>query len=191
LRPVGGERLAEAVEHRDRQAARIVGGLEHERRHGADEHGLRDAAFRLTVPGDIACRLAAAGGMADMDGVAQVEVPDDDGRVGGVGVHRVPFGDLRRAPVAAPVVRDDAKAVGCEEQHLRVPVVGGERPTVVEHDRLSVLRAPVLEEDLDAVWCGDEGHSGLPSSRWIASRWIDPFGAVVPTARRSPIVSGR
>ena len=59
--------------------------------------------------------------------------------------------DLRRTAVAATVMRDDAIALRQEEQHLRVPVVGGEGPAMVEHDRLGVLRAPVLVEDVDAV----------------------------------------
>ena len=40
--------------------------------------------------------------------------------------------------MAPPVVRDDAKAVGAEEHHLRVPVVAAQRPAVVEHDGLPV-----------------------------------------------------
>ena len=48
--------------------------------------------------------------------------------------------------MAAPVVGDDAIAVIEKEQHLRVPVVGRERPAVAEHDRLPV--APILVVDL-------------------------------------------
>lgn len=43
-------------------------------------------------------------------------------------------------------------------QQLRVPVVRRQRPAVVEHDRLGVLGAPVLEVDLRAVFGGDESH---------------------------------
>jgi hypothetical protein len=46
-------------------------GLDHHRRHGADQHGLGDAAG--LGPGGIARNLAAAGRMADVDGVLQVE----------------------------------------------------------------------------------------------------------------------
>ena len=38
--------------------------------------------------------------------------------------------------MAAAVVGDDPVAVLEEEHHLRVPVVGAQRPAVVEHDRL-------------------------------------------------------
>jgi hypothetical protein len=63
---------AKAVEHLDRQAFGIAGGLQHQRRHGADQHGLGDAALRLAMLGDIARDLAATGRVADMDGVLQV-----------------------------------------------------------------------------------------------------------------------
>jgi hypothetical protein len=126
---------AEAVEHLDRQAARIGRRLHHDRRHGADQHQLGDAA-PLAVAGDVARRLAAAGGVADVDGVAQVEMLDHRGDVGGVVVHVVAVADLARAAMAAPVMGDDAVALLEEEEHLRVPVVGAQRPAVVEHDRL-------------------------------------------------------
>ena len=102
----------------------------------------------LAVAGDIAGRLAAAGRVADVDGVAQVEMLDDGGGVGGVVVHVVAVADLARTAVSAPVMGDDAIALREEEEHLGVPVVGAQRPAMMEHDRLGVLRAPVLEEDL-------------------------------------------
>ena len=110
------------------------------------------------MAGDVAGRLAAAGRVADVDRVAQVEVLDDRGGVGGVVVHVVPVADLARPAVAAPVVGDDAVALLDEEEHLGVPVVGAQRPAVVEHDRLGVLRAPVLVEDVGVVLGGDEAH---------------------------------
>ena len=75
--------FAEAVEDLDRQAAGVGVGLQHQRRDGADQHRLGDPAGAVT--GDVAGDLAAAGGVADVDGVAQVEVLDDGGGVGGVG----------------------------------------------------------------------------------------------------------
>ena len=44
-----------------------------------------------------------------------------------------------------------------EEQHLSVPIVGRQRPTVAEHDRLTF--ASVLVEDLDAVLGGERRHA--------------------------------
>src|SRR6185312_4807960 len=54
---------------------------------------------------------------------------------------------LSGAAVAAAVVRDDPEPAVHEEQHLRVPVIGAERPAVVKNDRLRVLRTPILEEE--------------------------------------------
>ena len=51
--------------------------------------------------------------------------------------------------VSSPAVRDYAVAAPEQEHHLGIAVVGGERPTVAEDDRLA--RAPVLVEDLGAV----------------------------------------
>ena len=64
-----------------------------------------------------------------------------------------------------------------EEQHLRVPVVGRQRPAVAEHDGLTL--APVLVEDLNAVLGGDRGHDaprfGVEFLGWhtqpVASAW--------------------
>ena len=92
-----------------------------------------------------------------MDRVVQVEVLDDRGEIVGVVVHVVVVGDLRGPAVAAAVVRDDPVTRWQEEQHLVVPVVGRQRPAVAEHDRLA--RAPVLEEDVNAVARGDGGHA--------------------------------
>src|SRR3954468_15137995 len=110
-----------------------------------------------------------------MDGAAQAEVLDDRGGVGGVVVHVVPLADLTGAAVAAPVVGDDAVALADKEEHLGVPVVGTQRPAVVEHDRPGVPGAPVLVEDLHAVFGGDEAHGtvssfGVDSSRRAHAR---------------------
>ena len=51
--------------------------------------------------------------------------------------------------MAAPVVGDDAIAVLEEEQHLRVPIIGRQRPAVAEDDGLPL--APVFVVDLRAV----------------------------------------
>jgi hypothetical protein len=65
---------ADAVEHLDRRAAGIGRRLQHQRRHRADQHGLGDALG--AVAADIARDFAAAGGVADMDRVFQVEFFD-------------------------------------------------------------------------------------------------------------------
>jgi hypothetical protein len=79
------------------------------------------------VASDVAGRLAAAGRVTDMDGVARVEVGDELGDVGGVVVHVVTVGDLARPTVTAPVVGDYAIALLEEVEHLRIPVIGAQR----------------------------------------------------------------
>ena len=86
-------------------------------------------------------------------------------QVVGVVIHVMAVGGLRGAAMAAPVVRDDAIAVLEEEQHLRVPIIGRQRPAVAEHDGLTF--APVLVEDLNAVFGGDRVHVSL-SFLWFA-----------------------
>ena len=131
----------------DRHAVGVVVGLEHERRHRGDEHDLGDP--RGAVAADVPGHLAAAGREADEGDVPEVEVLDQLGQVVGVGVHLVAVPGLARAAVPAAIVGDDAEAVRREEQHLRVPAVGVQRPAVAEDDGWTV--APVLVEDLGAV----------------------------------------
>ena len=110
----------------------------------------------LAVAGDVAGDLAAAGRVADVDGVAQVEMLDDRRGVGGVVVHVVAVATWLERPWPRRSMGDDAIALLQEEEHLGVPVVGAQRPAVMEHDRLAL--APVLVEDLGAVFGGDVGH---------------------------------
>ena len=58
-------------------------------------------------------------------------------------VHIMPASGLGGAAMAAPVVRYDAIAAVGEEQHLRVPIIGRQRPAVAEDDGLSL--APCRE----------------------------------------------
>jgi hypothetical protein len=71
--------------------------------------------------------------------------------------------------VAAPVVRNDAIAVGKEEQHLSVPVVRRQRPAVMKHNWLCILRAPVFVEDRCAIFCCDRCHGIV--SFCVIRRW--------------------
>src|SRR6266852_4749135 len=66
---------------------------------------------------------------------------------------------LGGAAMAAPVMGYDAIAVLEEEQHLRVPVIGRQRPAVAEHDGLTF--APVLVIDVSAIFRRDCVH-GVP-----------------------------
>ena len=68
--------------------------------------------------------FAAAGRMADVHGVLEVEMCSECGQVVGVMIHVMAVTGLARAAMASAVVGDDAIAVMEEEQHLGVPVVG-------------------------------------------------------------------
>ena len=80
----------------------------------------------------------------------QIERFDESREVVGVGVHLVAVPGLARAAMTATVMRDAAIAIGCQEEHLRLPAIGAQRPAVAEHDGLS--RAPVLVIDLCSVF---------------------------------------
>jgi hypothetical protein len=118
-----------------------------------------DATVALTVLRDIVGSFAAAGGVTDMDGISQVEVLDHGGNVGGVMIHVVPIAHLRRSTMAAPVMGYDAVALAEKIEKLRIPIVGAQRPSVVEDDRLGTLGAPVLVVDFSAVFGGDHTHA--------------------------------
>jgi hypothetical protein len=75
-------------------------------------------------------------------GVLEPEVFGQRREVVGIVIHVVAVGGLARAPVAAPVVRNDAITVIQKEHHLRVPVVSRQGPAVGKDDGLTA--APVL-----------------------------------------------
>src|ERR1700733_2663973 len=95
--------------------------------------------------------------MADVDDVFDIELCDQLGDVGGIGVHLVAGVCLGGAPVSAAVMSDDAVAVLKEEHHLGVPVVCGEGPAMVKPEYRSF--APVFVVDRSAVFRCDVRHS--------------------------------
>jgi hypothetical protein len=121
-------------------------------------------------------RIAATGGMADVNRVAQIQRFGDGKGVGRIVVDVVTVGDLARASVAAPVMGDDAIALRQEEKHLRVPVVGAERPAMVKYDGLGVLWAPVLVKDLNCVLGGDCAHRLGSSVLAMRAGWARRLG---------------
>ena len=132
---VGGQLGLEIVEHALGEAAGVGVGLHHEWRDRTDEDRFGDPA--LAVPGDVVGHLTAAGRVADVDRVVEIEMFGQRGQVIGVVVHVVTIAGLRRAAVPTPVVGDHPVAVAQEEQHLGVPVVSRKRPAVTEDDRLA------------------------------------------------------
>jgi hypothetical protein len=82
--------------------------------------------------------LAAARRVPDVDRVLEVELLGQRDEIVGIRVHLVAVPRLGRTPVSATVVRDAPEAARREEDHLRVPVVGAQRPAMAEHDGLGV-----------------------------------------------------
>src|SRR4051812_19237531 len=74
-------------------------------------------------------------------------------------IHVMAVARLGGATVAAAIMGYDAITVIEEEQHLRVPVISRQRPSMTEHDGLTF--APVLVIDLRAVFSRDASH-GVP-----------------------------
>ena len=115
---------------------------------------LGHAAFAVAC--NVVHDLTAAGRMADMDCVFEIEMCRHGGEVVGIMIHVVTVADLCGAAVAAAVVRNDTIAAVEKKQHLRIPVIGRKRPAVTEHDGLTL--APILVKDLNTVLSFDETH---------------------------------
>jgi hypothetical protein len=112
------------------------------------------------MTGDVASGFATPGRVADMDGIAEVQVFGDGRCVSGVMVHIVAVRHLARAPVAATIDSHDTIPLLNEEKHLGIPVVRAERPAMVDDDGLAVT--PVFAKDLNAVFGRNRAH-GLGS----------------------------
>src|SRR6267378_2642698 len=93
-------------------------------------------------------------------------------------IHVMAVTSLGGTAMSAPVVGYDAIAVLEEEQHLRVPIIGRQRPAVAENNRLSLT--PVLVVDLRSIFRCDRRHgmfSFLAVSTQTSS--IDSFSDTV------------
>src|SRR5271157_4555090 len=85
-------------------------------------------------------------------------------------IHVMAATGLGGTAMSAPVVRYDAIAVIEEEQHLRVPIIGRQRPTVAKHDGLSF--APVLVVNLRPIFRRNCRH--VMFSFFLMSCFRDP-----------------
>ncbi len=166
LRAVREHAGADLVERLPGQAEGIGSRLEHQRRDGGNEHGLGHA--RRAVSADVPGHLAAAGGVADVDGVLEIERLDEFRQIVGVGVHVVAPPGLAGAAVAAAIMRDAAVAARGQEEHLVVPGVRAQGPAVAEDDGLA--RAPVLEVNLCAVFGGEGTHECVAFLFWVLGK---------------------
>ena len=96
------------VERLNRQAARIRGGLQHQRWHSANKNGLGGTGGAVTA--EIARHLAAAGGVTDVNRLAKIERLDQREEIVRIRVHLVAAPRLARSSVATPIVSDAAIA---------------------------------------------------------------------------------
>src|SRR5437016_8741716 len=76
-------------------------------------------------------------------------------QVVGVMIHVMAPAGLGGAAVTSSVMGNDAIAVFEEEQHLRVPIVGAERPAVAEHDGLTFAPVLIIDVDVSSVFSSD------------------------------------
>src|SRR4029078_7680556 len=103
-----------------------------QRRHSANDRRLRHALVAMTS--EITHHLAAAGRVADVDRILEVEMIRDGLQIVGIVVHVVPVAGLSRATMSTPVSRNDAETFAEEKKHLRVPIIRREMTAVTAHN---------------------------------------------------------
>src|ERR1700693_324592 len=121
---------------------------------------------------DVAGDFSAAGRVPDKCGLSKVKRFDEGRQIVGVRIHVIAVPRLVRSAMTAAVMRDDTISVLAEENHLCVPCVRIERPTVREHDRPS--RTPIFEINLRSVFRSDHVHMSfslvIAQGSWTARR---------------------
>src|SRR5215475_1720851 len=118
------------------------------------------------MTGEVMHHLSAAGRMADMNRILQVEMICDGFEIIGVVIHVVSIAGLRRTTMAAPVGCNDAITFAQEKKHLRIPIVRRERPAVTEHNRLSAAPVLIIDVDVRSIFFSDSyvWHKTFPFS---------------------------
>src|SRR5437764_14706769 len=108
--------------------------------------------------------LAAAGRMADVNRIFQVEMIGHGFQIVCIVIHVVPAAGLSRATMSAPISRNDAETFAEEKKHLRVPIIRRERPAVAEDDGLSFAPVFIIDVDVSSVFfpCGYVWHCSSP-----------------------------
>src|SRR2546421_13119932 len=107
------------------------------------------------MTGEVTHHLAAAGRMADVNRIPQVEMIDDGFQIVGIMVHVVSAAGLSRATMSTPISCNDAIALLEKKQHLRVPIVRRKRPAVTEHNRLPAAPVLIIDVDVSFVFFSD------------------------------------
>ena len=121
LRAVFSRAFANLIENLEWSAAWILVRLDHDWWDGADQYCFSDSS--LPVSSDITRDFSAAGGMADVNGVTQVELFNQLVNISRIRIHLVASYGLGGTPMASPVVRNDAVTLLQKEHHLGIPVV--------------------------------------------------------------------
>jgi hypothetical protein len=85
--------------------------------------------------------------MTNVHGVLQIKMGGQSREVVGIVIHVMAVAGLGGPAVASSVMGDNAIAMVEEKKHLRVPVIGRQRPAVAEDDGLSF--APVFIKDVN------------------------------------------
>jgi len=67
-------------------------------------------------------------------------------------------------------MRDDAVSLAQEEEHLGLPIIRAQRPTVMKHKGLRISGTPILVKDFHAVVSRNSAHV------------LAPFESVVPVS---------
>src|SRR5262249_40992089 len=106
FRAIRSKLRLKVVKHRLRQSTRISRSLYHQWRHSRNDGRLNDAL--ILVPRKIADHFAATRGVADVNGVFQIKVRSNRGKIVGIVIEVVTVRYLTRSPVAASIVRYDA-----------------------------------------------------------------------------------
>src|SRR5437899_8476086 len=104
---------------------------------------------------EIMHHLAAAGRMADVNRILEVEMIGHGLQIVGIMVHVVAAAGLSRATMSAPIRGNDAETFADEKKHLRVPIIGRQRPAVAEHDGLTFAPVLVIDVDVSSVFFSD------------------------------------
>ena len=68
-------------------------------------------------------------------------------------------------------MRYHSMAMRQKEEHLIVPTIRTERPSVVEHDRLGIFRAPVLVEEPSTLQGGNRCHNESSVEARLSETW--------------------
>src|SRR5207247_3328772 len=107
---------------------------------------------------------AAVLGRPELCRFFRVEMTGDRLQISGIVVHVVSAAGLSGATMSATIRGNDAETFADEKKHLRVPVVGRQRPTMAEDDGLSFAPVFIINVDVSSVFfpCGYVWHCSSP-----------------------------